>query len=148
MLEAQIDRVKQIARPITEEARFALVTDLRATPSDIDGRRTAPWKRGNIYFHSLQDIQFASSRNLAWELSPKDSNKYRKGSQACFVKDLDYYFAGFPPDETEMRQLFQTVFDTGTSAYWHRDTALIDDLNKLYWEMDEEVIRPWAHLVP
>ena len=69
---------------------------------------------------------------------------YVKACQACFVKDLDFYLEHFPQEEAEMKRLFELVFNVGTSIYWENDRELLIGLNRLYWTLDREVIRPWV----
>jgi hypothetical protein len=96
-LEIWIPRIRQIARPIDSGARQALLTDLRSFPSDNDGRRDIPWRRGVIYFHSIQDVAFAADESNIG--TPRQLARETKSNQACFVKDLDYYFKSFPATE-------------------------------------------------
>lgn len=130
--------IEKISEP---EARAEIVASLRMTTTDIDNRRTTDWKRGNIYFHALQDTEFA-----AIEAHPTDYDVIRE-NQACFVKDLDDYIEKFPPQEDpEMKQLFQTVFDVGTSAYWDQDRKFIERFHKVFSELNERVIKPWVQV--
>jgi hypothetical protein len=43
-----------------------------------------------------------------------------------------------------MRRVFQAVFEAGTSAYWHKDRALVVALSRVYKKLDKELIRPWV----
>lgn len=56
----------------------------------------------------------------------------RRRSQACFVKDLDYYLEGFPKKEEEMRQLFELVLNVGTSTYWDENKEFVIELYEKY----------------
>jgi len=142
--ETLLIKLKQLERPITETSRTSLLSDLRAHQvPDMDGRRTAKWKRGNIYFHSLQDLLLA---HFEVHNNPGHDNKRLKESQACFVKDLDLYLAGFPQEEESMRRIFESVFSVGTSAYWHEDPNLVKELYSVYLALDFEGIRPWVRL--
>src|SRR3989344_3341825 len=135
--------MRAIEKELTPEVRVEIVTSLRATRTDLDSRREprTEWKRQNIYFHALQDTLFA-----AREARPTDYDVIRE-VQACFVKDLDDYIERFPADEDpEMKQLFQTVFDVGTSVYWDRDREFIKRFDEAFWKLDKQVIRPWAQV--
>ena len=144
-LEMLVDELRQLERPIRQDARSSLLADLRNYPTDIDGRRSIKWERGNVYFHALQDTLYADGvfRGTMVRCG-KEGLNYLKSSQACFVKDLDQYLAGFPEEESEMRQLFELIFKVGTSAYWEDHKELLIGLNRLYWTLDREVIRPWV----
>lgn len=133
-----------IERAVTAEARQEIVDTLRATHTNIDDRREpkTEWKRCNIYFHSLQDTLFAARM-----ARPNQYAVIRK-MQACFVKDLDDYIERFPLSEDQkMKQLFQKVFDVGTSVFWDQDRAFTLAFDKAFWKLDEQVIRPWARAI-
>lgn len=135
--------IKAMERTLTPELKFEIVASLRATRTDLDSRREpkTEWKRGNIYFHALQDTLFAA------RMARPTDHKVIREVQACFVKDLDDYIERFPADEDpKMKQLFQTVFDAGTSIYWDQDREFIKRFDKAFWELDKQVIRPWAQV--
>lgn len=136
-----LGNIRIVEKTLTPEERTGIVTSLRTTQTDIDSNREpkTEWKRGNIYFHALQDTLFAARM-----ASPTDYDVVRK-VQACFVKDLDDYIERFPPQEDpEMKQLFQTVFDVGTSTYWDQDREFIKQFDEAFWKLNEQVIRPWV----
>ena len=140
-----IGKLKQLERPISQDARASLLTDLRAQPTEMDSvRPTSPdfWTRGGVYLHSMQDTLFVHgvfAENMG-------GLEYVRPCHACFVKDLDYYLWHFPQGETEMRKIFDAVFRVGTSAPWENDKELVLGLHRIYWTLDTEVIRPWVEL--
>lgn len=141
MKESLLGEILGVGKVISEAQRAEILATLRATHTDLDDRREPKtvWRRGNIYFHSLEDTNFAN-----WSINQERHDVIRR-VQACFVKDLDDYIERFPESEdSQMRQLFQTVFDVGTSVYWDHDMSFLKDFDKLYWELDKKVIRPWA----
>lgn len=134
--EILLEHIEQLERPINPEERSSLLSVLRNIPTDIDDKRGVEWKRGSIYFHALGDTFFAARM--------ADNPRSIRGSQVCFVKDLDEYLAGFPQEESEMFSLFQKIFDIGTSAYWDQDIELVKDLYRIFDELDKKLIRPWV----
>src|SRR3989344_3071861 len=129
--EALVAELRGLERPITDYDRQALLADLRSYPTDIDEGRSEykGWKKGNVYFHALEDVRFAKTIYGNDTLHTR-LGKYLKSSQACFVKDLDLYLATFPGDESqEMRETFELIFRVGTSAYWDKDRELVTDLD-------------------
>src|SRR3989338_6972473 len=127
-IDALLAELKQLERPISDDARDELLADLRVYPSGIDGRRTTEWKRGNIYFHALQDTLAAEAifRGTFVRYSDDEQIDYLKSSQACFTQDLDKYLAEFPKEEDEkMKELFELIFKVGTSKYWTEDQELV-----------------------
>lgn len=136
-----LGNIRIVEKPLTPEARTEIVASLRTTQTDIDSSREPKieWKRGRIYFHALQDTLFAARM-----ADPTDHDVIRE-VQACFVKDLDDYIERFPPQEDpEIKQLFQTVFDVGTSTYWDQDREFIIRFDKAFWELNKQVIEPWT----
>ena len=151
MKEALVSEISQLRGQMSEQERNALVVELRATKSDIDGRRVIDeWRRGVIYFHSVQDLSTAVVylNTMKGLISPDKMGEVLKSSQACFVKDLDFYFEGFPADQTDMREVFQAVFETGTSVRWNDDEEFVRGLHHAYQALDETVIRPWVNESP
>lgn len=151
MKEALFAEISQLRGQVSEQERNALVAELRSTKSDLDGRRVIDkWRRGAIYFHSVQDLSTAVTylNTMKGLISKQKMQEALKSSQACFVKDLDYYFQGFPADQTEMREVFQAVFETGTSVRWNEDEAFVRSLHHVYQVLDENVIRPWVNGSP
>lgn len=138
----RMGNIRSVGRELRPEVRRDIMSALRTTWTDIDDRREpkTEWKRGNIYFHALQDTLFAARM-----ARPTNLDMIRR-SQACFVKDLDDYVQRFPETEDpEMKELFQTVFDVGTCVFWDQDREFIKGFDRAFWELDEQVIRPWAH---
>ena len=138
--EALILPIRELIVPTPEDRRAALVAELRATHVELDDRPyEGEWKKENIWFHSLQDTTTAVMYvNHDMLLGPLRS------MQACFVKDLDRYMAGLPEAEAEMREVFQTVFDAGTSDYWDLNPDLPVRLSAAYWHAANEVITSWS----
>lgn len=136
--------LRGLARPTTEGRKQKIITDLRGYPTGNDGRREAPWSRGNHYFHSYQDIFWAASDTIVGVFPEREQARHIKASQACFVKDLDIYLAGFPPEDPDMRQLFQSILEVGSSTYWHRDRPFVKALEIVYKEITEQITKPWA----
>jgi len=132
--EAFILPIRELIAPIPDDRRASLLADLSHIPTDIDGRRNIEWKRGNIWFHSIQDTTIAAMKT--------NRNKpYNLGiHQACFVKDLDLYIPELPEEEAAMRELFQTIFEVGTSDYWDQNPELPARLNEAYWDVSNQVI--------
>jgi len=142
-VETILDELKQMERPITEDTRTFLLADLRAHPTDLDSRRPTSstfWKKGNVYFHSLQDTLYVHGVFT----ENRGGEGFIKECQACFVKDLNFYLKHFPQEETEMRKLFELIFRVGTSAYWEQDRELLLGLHNTYWTLDREIIKPWT----
>lgn len=136
-LLAEVRKVPQhVSQP--EQRRQSIQANLRAYPTGIDGRRNAPWARANIYFHGIQDLMLSVASH---ELDMRSGQI--KGSQACFVKDLDLYLAGFPEGEAEMREVFQTLLDSGSTFYWENNPIGTRMLYELFDTLDKKVIQPW-----
>jgi hypothetical protein len=138
-----VNKLRRLERPISEADRNSLLTNLRAYPTGMDHERSTDptyWKRGSVYFHSLQDTKFASEAlSERWP-----GQHFVKECQACFAKDLETYLKGFPREEAEMKGLFELIFKVGTSAYWEKDQQLLIELDRLYKALDEKVITPWV----
>ncbi len=127
---------------IDEQQHVQLLARLRNTSTDLDDRRqVVEWRRGNIYFHPLQDLRvILSARSVLSKMRPD----FIPGAQACFVKDFDLYFSGFPEEEVAMRRLFDEIFDVGTSFEWQTDLTRVRDLERVFTALDDEKIRPWV----
>ena len=137
-----LGNIQAVERASTPDVRAGIVAVLRDTHTDLDDRREpkTEWKRQNIYFHSLQDTLFAARMARPTQLT------VIRSVQACFVKDLDDYLERFPDTEDQdMKQVFQKVFDIGTSVLWDQDREFIKAFDKSYWELDGQLLRPWAH---
>jgi len=144
--ETLVGELTRLERSISDYDREALLVELRGYTTDTDEDRSTyrGWKRGNVYFHSLEDMMLARTVYNDDTLYRKLPNSI-KSSQACFAKDLDLYLDVFPSTESqEIRELFQLIFNVGTSAYWDQDRELVTELYRIYQTLDREVIRPWA----
>ncbi|MBI2327088.1 hypothetical protein HYU92_02110 [Candidatus Curtissbacteria bacterium] len=124
------------------------MTRLRNRPTDLDDRRgVVTWRRSSIYFHALQDLRLVDFARRAHDGEEgKELPELVQNAQACFVKDFDIYFAGFPKEETAMSSLFQEIFDTGTSFEWQNDLERVEGLEEAFSELYREQIRPWVAL--
>lgn len=136
-----MERLQRIRVEISEDEHAQLIKRLRNTPTDLDPRRTdiGEWRKGRIYFHALQDLTLAAEPVL----SDKDLEDMTL-CQACFVKDFDMYFSGFPEDETEMLEVFQAIFSVGTSFEWQTDHERVRSLRRIFADLDKQRIRPWV----
>lgn len=136
-----LEEVRQLNKYVSqpERQRRAIQAELRAYPTDVDGRRDTPWSRGSIYFHALQDLILAVESQEA-----EMEEDQIKGSQACFVKDLDQYLEGFPEGNDEIREVFESILNTGTTSYWSYSSLGTRKLYELFDALDVKVIRPWV----
>ncbi len=150
-LEIYLPQARGLIVPDSDLVRPSIVEALRGTVTDIDSRRQDylrknAWGKGSVWFHSLQDTGF-----LFWsgflDLERKEGRLAQTAThmQACFVKDLDGYLAGFPQEEAGMKRLFQAVYDAGTSFYWRDDIERLRELDGVYNEINGRVIVPWVH---
>lgn len=140
--EILLPRVQQLIQPTSEANRLNLLSRLRSTKTDIDGRRSmrnAEWRKGDIWFHSLQDTGFVDA------FAESTSGRHFTTSvQACFTKDLDLYLSGMPPSEQQMREVFEAIYQVGTSFYWAGNIPLFREFHRTYKEVATRIIEPWV----
>ena len=61
------------------------------------------------------------------------------------MQDIDAFLERLPKGGNEyIIEAFKVVFNTGTSAYWHKDRELVKGLSEYYEKLDELLFRPWA----
>lgn len=138
--EILITQIEQMERKqIPQGERPAFVTVLRTRPDRLEGRSETEWKRGNIYFHALQDLLFSEI--------PDVQKEEIQAAQGCFVRDIDQYLAGLPLHEERMRNLIEAILETGTSFVWEEDLSSVSRLHNLFKMADQETIRPWVNEV-
>lgn len=136
--ESLVNQVRLIERKqISADQKLTFLASLRTRVLTDPINRSVEWKRGRIYFHDISDIAFsAGSGVLIREI---------QDSQSCFVGDFDQYLADLPSEEKEMHQLFQAIFEVGTSFVWEEDITAAKRLHDLFKEADTEIIRPWVN---
>jgi hypothetical protein len=145
MIENSNFLLEKLVQPIEEEDRESFVSILRNRKTDIDDRRhLTEWKPGSIYFHSIQDILLAVSWDKLNSVSLEEKYKAVMDSQACFVKDLDIYLENFPASEVKIRQLFELIYNVGTSFKWSEKIGLLKPFSSDFKEIDNKIIRPWV----
>ncbi len=139
--EILISQIKEMGELFSENSREGILTNLKNCHTHWNGRLKyhIEWKRENIYFHSLQDLLWTSEFGERKELK-----RYISRAQACFAIDLGNYLVGFPKEETEMREVFETVLAAGTSFYWKENIPICKKLYKVYKQLNEEIIIPWT----
>lgn len=123
---------------INSEDRIQRLAKLRTITTNSDGRRNVIWNRG-IYFHQLQDLDFAIEFGTGPDAYPLER------TQACYVKDLDSYIAGFPDDENVVREVFKELRNIGASFNWANSYGNIKKLRDVYNGMEKNFLRDWSH---
>ena len=151
MLENLMEELKKLERPLKPEVKERLMLDIRLSQEKLnieDPRFKNPeWEgKSSIYFHSYQDLIFAShsySQPVDITFNPEEVMQ----SQACFVQDLENYLKLLPESEDpskNIRGIFEMILKVGTSAYWNRDRGLVVNLFRVYDAIDNTIIRPWV----
>lgn len=125
-----------------EVGRQRLINQLatRSLPEFDADRESLTWKKGNIYFHALQDLKLAGFV----QASPDDSRDTIGYAQSCYFKDLSKYLELIPTEESSMRPLFENLLVLGTSFDWKESPEGVNALKKQFASVDKEVIHPWV----
>lgn len=153
--EELIIEISGLEREINEVDREELLSKLRAQPT-LDGRPrpTELKSKGNLYFHSIQDLRLAKmTENLEEKYREKKGCEYPQSeetffhAQACFLQDLDRYLELLPNNQDNQKIIssLDLIRRVGTSALWYEDRELMNNLLDLYVKLDNTLIRPWAH---
>lgn len=149
--EILLPEVIGLMTPNSNLVRPSIIEMLRLTSTDIDREKQEylkreTWQKGTVWFHSLQDTRHLFYPGMLGVLERKGRLAEEATQvQACFVKDLDDYMAGFPPEEETVLTLFQAIYDAGTSFYWKDDLKRVDELHRVYNEINTQVLHPWIH---
>jgi hypothetical protein len=155
-VEELITRLRNLEREISEIDREELLSKLRVQLT-LDGRPrpTELKSKGDLYFHSIQDLRLAKVvENLEEKYRDKKGCEYPQSeetffhAQACFLQDLDRYLELLPNNENN-RQIIDSlnlIRRVGTSALWYKDRELMNNLLDLYVKLDDTLIRPWINI--
>ncbi len=142
--EILLPRARELIAPDIDLVKPTMLEFLRATSTAIDGEREqSVWSRGS-FFHPIQDTTLVDREFLS-VLSVEERNKMVTMIQACFVKDLDWYFIGLPAQERDIREVLQTVYDAGISFSWEDDLDRVEKLDRVFKELNTAVLLPWVH---
>ena len=133
----------QTKSDLTPQERADFVSGLLATPVS-DERPISEWSK-----HDWRVSRHHTDRAFTWV----DETVYRPGDmrreQAGFARSLNRFIHGFPEGEGDMRELFQAIFELGTSGDWEEEKPnLARELSNAYWDVGERVLESWTAQPP
>ena len=128
--------VAQTKSDMTPERRSAFLTTLLTTPV-LDGVRIAKWNRGDwrVSRHDTDNAYTFADTPLR--------GGHMRHAQAGFAQHLNRFIQGFPEGERDMRELFQAIYELGTSGDWEKNPNLARGVANAFWDVGK-VLESWT----